>query len=127
LFWLWQNDELAVIAGKHIPGNALSPVDFFPVPCRFFPCRFLALFWPVTVVLVLSRAATVLVLVIGPAAMTARSNGNQRKDVGRFINGVAESKAEAGSRVDYDYEHESQHVSQNEKTPEQGRLLERSN
>jgi len=65
--------------------------------------------------------------------MTARSFGNQRKDVGRFINGVAESNAEAGSRVDYDYEHEheheheSQHVSQNEKTPEQGRLLERSN
>jgi hypothetical protein len=69
--------------------------------------------------------------------MTARSNGNQRKDVGRFINGV-------GSRVDYEHdyehehehehrcaEHESQHVSrnesQNEKTPEQGRLLERSN
>jgi|688.fasta_scaffold91280_2 hypothetical protein len=69
--------------------------------------------------------------------MTARSNGNQRKDVGRFINGVAESNAEAGSRVDYDYdyehehehehEHESQHVSRNEKTPEQGRLPERSN
>jgi hypothetical protein len=53
LFWLWQNEELAVIAGKHIPGNALSPVDFFP-------CRFLALFWPITVVLALSRAATVL-------------------------------------------------------------------
>jgi hypothetical protein len=63
--------------------------------------------------------------------MTARSNGNQRKDVGRFINGVAESNAEAGSRVDYEHEHEqeheSQHVSQNEKTPEQGRLPERSN
>jgi hypothetical protein len=61
--------------------------------------------------------------------MTARSNGNQRKDVGRFINGVAESKAEAGSRVDYEHEHEheSQHVSRNEKTPEQGRLPERSN
>jgi hypothetical protein len=68
--------------------------------------------------------------------MTARSNGNQRKDVGRFINGVAESNAEAGSRVDYEHEHEhehrcaeheSQHVSRNEKTPEQGRLPERSN
>jgi hypothetical protein len=70
--------------------------------------------------------------------MTARSNGNQRKDVGRFIDGVAESNAEAGSRVDYEHEHEhrcaeheheheSQHVSQKEKTPEQGRLPERSN
>jgi hypothetical protein len=68
--------------------------------------------------------------------MTARSNGNQLKDVGRFINGVAESNAEAGSRVDYEHEHEhrcaeheheSQHVSQNEKTPEKGRLPERSN
>jgi ABC-type nickel/cobalt efflux system permease component RcnA len=89
-------------------------------------------------VLVLSRAATVLVLVIGPIPMTARSFGNQRKDVGRFIDGVAESNAESGSRVDYEHEHEhrcaeheSQHVSrnesQNEKTPEQGRLLERSN
>ena len=37
-------------------------------------------------------------------------------------------------KIDYDHEHrsaehehESQHVSQNEKTPEQGRLPERSN
>jgi hypothetical protein len=37
--------------------------------------------------------------------MTARSFGNQRKDVGRFIDGVAESNAEAGSRVDYEHEH----------------------
>jgi hypothetical protein len=38
--------------------------------------------------------------------MTARSNGNQRTGVDRFIDGVAESNAKAGSRVDYEHEHE---------------------
>jgi hypothetical protein len=38
--------------------------------------------------------------------MTARSNGNQRTGVDRFIDGVAESNAEAGYRVDYEHEHE---------------------